>query len=107
MSLKVYGASDDLIEIVGDVKEEFLTYYDDTEEDNPRRNLAFSDGSIFRVTYGIDGGFWRFTPIKKGTLYDHKDEATNDDGDDYSDILYFKDGIKWVLMGCDLAMEEK
>jgi len=40
--LKVYGASDDLIEIKGDIREEFSRY--DSEGDY----LAFSDGTVLK-----------------------------------------------------------
>lgn len=103
MSLKVYGRSDDLIEFDGDISDEISTYLSQDAEEECKRKLAFSDGSLFTVTYGVgDGAFWRFTPIHLGNLFDHKEEAT-DDEKEYSDILYFKDGIKWALMGYELV----
>lgn len=60
--IRITGASDDLIEIEGDIREEFNVYLEDDEE----RFLAISDGTLFRVVYDKDG-IWRFTQIAKGS----------------------------------------
>ncbi len=49
----VYGASDDLIEVEGAIREEFTA-----NRDGEANLLAFSDGTLLEVTY-TDAGIWR------------------------------------------------
>jgi hypothetical protein len=89
--LKVYGASDDLIELDGnngDVNEEFGVYLDNGEA----RYLGFSDGTVLRAVYDEDG-IWRLTPIFKGTLYERKEDGVV--ASDTNDVVWFRDGVKW------------
>jgi len=94
--LKVYGASDDLIEFNGDIHEEFNWLL----SDNDVKYLAFSDGTVLRVCYDNDG-LWRLTQIYKGTLLERIDQGNVDE--DKNDIAYFKEGVKWCIGGEDLA----
>jgi hypothetical protein len=97
--LKVYGASDDLIEMDGnngDVNDEFNIY----PEDDRAHYLGFSDGTTLRVVYDEDG-IWRLTPLFKGSLYDRKEDGVV--ADDTNDVVWFKDGVKWCVCGKDLA----
>lgn len=89
MTVTVRGASDDLIEIEGDLNEEF------SGGDEPRF-LAFSDGTVLTVTYGGEG-FWRINQRRKGTAKYDKKEAT-DIVDDYSDTVTLT-GVSWVVCG--------
>jgi hypothetical protein len=74
MKLTIYGASDDLIEIEGDIDEEF----NPPEYDEPTL-LVFSDGTILKVQYGAGGdGFWRISPVVKGSAKYSKTEATDE-----------------------------
>lgn len=82
------GAGDDLIELEGELDEEFSAY--NCEEGA----IAFSDGTLMNVKYDEDG-IWRFTLIAKGSLYDHKEEG--DVIEDTNDIVYFKFGLKWCV----------
>ncbi len=59
----VTGASDDLIEIAGELEEEFNSI------DCSDGVMAFSDGTLLDVEYDEDG-IWRFRLRFKGTLYD-------------------------------------
>lgn len=96
MPLKVYGASDDLIEIEGDFREEDGCYACLDDEHDPHY-LIFSDGTILTIIYGKDiGGIWEIKLISKGSLFDRIDVCLDDEADIYSDIAYFKDGIKFV-----------
>jgi hypothetical protein len=61
--LIIYGASDDLIEVEGSLREEFGTYLDLPSDSV---YLAVSDGTLLRVRYDEDG-IWRFTPIVIGS----------------------------------------
>lgn len=103
--LKVYGSSDDLIEIEGEPAkgepfDEFGCYgrFDDDEG-----FLSFSDGTVLSVKYN---GQWLFRVKQKGDLFDHKDDATDDDSN-YSDVAYFKDGVKWAMLGTHYAFGKK
>lgn len=107
-----YGASDDLIEIEGDVREEFTAY-----EPDPDSVLAISDGTLLGVEYD-DDGVWRFKLIEQGqgSAYNHEapaehegelpgyaEEASIGTAPDYSDVVWLdnerEDAFKWVVLG--------
>lgn len=85
---KLTGASDDLIEIEGEIREEFSDY------DCSNGRIAFSDGTLIGVNYSNEG-IWRFNLIVKGSLYLGKEEGNVDE--DINDVVYFKEGLKWVV----------
>lgn len=91
----IYGSSDDLIEIEGDINEEFgfASYQDDRDT----AYLTFSDGTVLCVFYD-DGGIWRITRRAKGTAEYKKEEATNPNTD-YSDRVTLKGNVDWVVFG--------
>lgn len=98
MRVTVTGASDDLIEIDGDIREEFNVYFKDDEQDF--RLLAFGDGTILRVVYDKDG-IWRITRLTAGTA-----EMTKVDGDvvkDTFDEVTLTGDLKWVVLGKEWA----
>jgi hypothetical protein len=97
VSLIVYGASDDLVEVDGDVREEF------NPGDGPSY-IAVSDGTVLRITYD---GQWHVTRLVAGsTTYQH-DAATAEDGDPredgspcYSDrVILSGVPVSWVVFG--------
>lgn len=91
--ITVYGASDDLIEVVGAIQEEFGAWSSDDETSA----LAFSDGTVLSVRYD-DQGFWRVNRIATGSAsYEHR-EAT-DERTDYSDRVTLRGDLRWVLLG--------
>lgn len=93
MKITIRGASDDLIEIEGDIKEEFNHYNDDEPA-----YLAVSDGTLLAVRYGGDGrAFWRITPLFYGAAAYSKREATDEDKD-YSDVVTLQGEIKWIAI---------
>jgi len=92
--IKIYGESDDLIEIDGHICEEFSRF--DSEGDY----LAVSDGTVLRIVYDNDG-IWRVSLVFRGSLFDHIDQGSVEK--DINDIAYFKDGVKWIVCGKDLA----
>jgi len=98
--ITVYGASDDLVEIEGDVREEF-SYRGGQEDDSTY--LAFSDGTVLSIRYDNDG-IWRIAPVCRGVAELKIEQAPADDEDNYSDQATL-DGVKitWVLYGVDLA----
>lgn len=58
--IKIYGSSDDLIEIDGDIRGEF--YLQNSDENS---YLGLSDGTLISVLYDSDG-IWRFNVLRKG-----------------------------------------
>lgn len=95
--IEISGYSDDLIEIDGDISEEFNAYGDD---EGPL--LAFSDGTVLRITYG-DAGIWRIVPVKTGSGELFITQAPEDDGDNYSDKAVLTGDVKWVVRGLEMA----
>jgi hypothetical protein len=100
VGLVIYGASDDLVEVEGDVREEF------NPGDGPSY-LAVSDGTVLRIAYD---GRWRIDRIAEGgaAVYEHilaeADEGHRDDAHStpaYSDVVMMDDHIrlKWVVFG--------
>ena len=85
---KLTGCIDDLIEIEGEIVDEFSDYY------CSNGRIAFSDGTLISVNYD-DEGIWRFNPIVKGSLYLGKEDGCVNE--DTNDVIYFKEGIKWVI----------
>ena len=88
----VYGASDDLIEIEGDISEEI------SPNDESPAKLAFSDGTVLSVVYDADG-CWRVTRVVAGTATMEKVEAEGPDSKNYSDRVTLTGDIKWVVAG--------
>lgn len=90
--LRIYGASDDLIEIEGDLTEEFSP---PGNEEDPSY-LAFSDGTVLSIAY--TGGFWRINRVAVGGATYTKTEGMDED-DDYSDVAVLDGPITWVVFG--------
>lgn len=94
MSTKIYGASDDLIEVEGDVNAEG---YGGDDYDSL---MACSDGTVLVIKYGKPGAaIWAITVKIQGALFDRFETGTNEDAKIYSDIVHFKDGLQWVWIG--------
>lgn len=94
-SVEVYGASDDLIEVEGDIREEF------THGNDGADYLAFNDGSVLSVEYTADG-FWRINRAAEGVAQYEKVEAIDADGAAYSDkvTLTIPDLARWEWVVC-------
>lgn len=91
MTLKIYGSSDDLIEIAGDFIEEFGHYSDDPAY------LAFSDGTVLRCEYD---GYWRFALHSAGSAgFKFTPAADTNDGYCNSDIIELQGTFRWVVFG--------
>jgi hypothetical protein len=89
-SITVYGASDDLIEVEGDLREEFdgsegVTYF------------AFSDGTVLSIEFG-GKGMWTIRRLVEGTASYSQHDATDVD-DDYSDRATLDGDIRWLVCG--------
>ena len=100
---KIYGASDDLIEIEGQINDELNVYLKDDEE----LPFSVSDGTKGLIKYD-DEGQWRINVLDAGTLCIKKIAAVGDDAahageaagcSSYSDVLILGAGVEWVKIG--------
>lgn len=97
---KIYGRSDDLIEFNGDITGEVGCYGTDDQEKGVL--VICSDSTLLEVKYGKDDlGIWEVKCIKKGNLFDRIDPCTDENAETYSDIAYFKPGLKWAYAAKD------
>lgn len=92
MKLKIEGASDDLIELKGDLSEEF-NHYTAGDEEKPAY-IAFGDGTLLNIVYDKNG-IWRITTIVKGTAKFTKTEGIV--SEDTNDIVELEGDLKWCL----------
>lgn len=100
MGLTIYGHSDDLIEIEGDVSVEFsCPRFDDGTDQG---FLAFSDGTILRITY-TNEGIWRIGLVAKGAGTPFIVQAPENDEFIYSDICTLEGDYTWVVLGTESA----
>lgn len=90
--IQISGASDDLIEIEGDITEEFYAIADDRPY-----WLAFSDGTVLSIHYGAEG-IWRIAQYVKGSAKFELTQGTNTD-DDYTDRATLTGDVGWVVYG--------
>ena len=97
MSVTVYGASDDLIEVDGDVTEEF---YASNDEDLVY--LAFSDGTVLKVLFDAEG-IWRITHKRRGSSEVEIIQCPPEQDDVYSDRAVILGGVQWVVYGNQIA----
>lgn len=98
----IYGASDDLIEVEGDIHEEFSwpgwKLGGGSEES---ALLAVSDGTILRVRYDVEG-CWRIERIAVGAaIYQHTPATSPKD--DYSDRVTLTGDVTWIVLGNEMA----
>ncbi len=91
----VTGASDDLIEIDGELEEEFNAY------NCSDGTMAFSDGTLLNVDYD-EYGIWRFTPLFKGNLFEKIVVGSIEK--DTNDEVYFKNGLKWCVFSVEMQV---
>lgn len=77
--VKVYGESDDLVEIEGSSywEDEIGCYKKDVR-------IWFCDGTVIRIR----GGIWRIEVEAHGTEKHRLDVYSGEDEDDYSDVFY-------------------
>lgn len=98
--VQVYGASDDLVELEGDIREEFTG---SATDDSEGALLAFSDGTVLRVRY-TEAGVWRITPVAVGRAFIGIDQAPEDDESNYSDRASLREGVMWAVFGTGVAV---
>jgi hypothetical protein len=97
VSITVYGHSDDLIEVEGDIHEEF-----DIDHDGHGKLFGFSDGTIIQVEW-TKVGIWRITPMIKGSGELTIIQAPVDDDSNYSDRATLDADVRWVMRGSNLV----
>ncbi|MBZ0270558.1 hypothetical protein K8I61_00865 [bacterium] len=97
-AVTIRGASDDLIEVEGDINEEF-NHYGSCDDNAEPRYLAFGDGTVLSITYGVGGGFWRINRVRAGSAVYEKQEATDENSDDYSDRVTLTGELGCVVFG--------
>jgi hypothetical protein len=99
--LTITGASDDLVEIDGDISEEF-NWTAAGDDDTEQRFLAVSDGTLLRVRYDEDG-IWRLTTVVQGSSAAEKIEGVA--ADDTNDVVTLEqpDPFAWVVFGDAVA----
>lgn len=99
--IKIHGASDDLIEIDGDIREEFNPPYDAEHS-----LVACSNGVLLRIAYTDDGdGIWRITPLL-GADQVSIWQCPLDDEESYSDIATISGPLVWVALCTDYAKKD-
>ena len=100
MTTKIYGASDDLVEFDGNVTGEVGCFGTDDQEHGVL--IVCSDGTLLEIKYGkADMAVWGITLIKSGELFEKIEPCNDEDAAPYSDIAYFKDGLKWAYAAKD------
>lgn len=85
-TVKVYGASDDLIEVEGPpaVSDEF-------SGGDKQKFVGFSDGTVLSIVYA-DDGCWRLSRVAEGTADYAHTPAVGQDDDEYSDVVTLTGG---------------
>lgn len=88
----IYGASDDLIELEGQLNEEFNPSY---QRKTPSL-LAFSDGTLLEMWYDNDG-IWRIKQLIAGiSAYTHEAGSIADDTPDKVTLM---GDLRWCVLG--------
>lgn len=91
----ITGASDDLIEVRGELYDEFNSFLCE------KGIVSFSDGTLLRVKYD-DDGIWRFETIFKGALF--KERIEGEIEEDTNDEVYFHSGLKWCVFSDEMQV---
>lgn len=102
--ISVYGVSDDLIEVEGDIREEF------SNPEGKPGYFAFSDGTILAIFYSNEGT-WRIQVLSTGpnsnvTVKPAEQRQIEEGPDVYSDrarIEFVGGPIKHVVFGTEYA----
>lgn len=101
MSITIYGASDDLIEVEGDVDEEFSALGDD---EGTGGLIVTNLGDVVQVAYDRHG-IWRITPLAGSAVINHC--LGDGEGSDYSDRCVIEGDVEWVVFGSLMARRKK
>jgi hypothetical protein len=77
--LKIYGRSDDLIEVEGAAQEEFHAKHGEPSY------IKVAGGYLFKVEYDTDG-IWRIKVVKTPNAVNHE-HTPAEETDSYSDVI--------------------
>lgn len=102
--ITIYGASDDLVVVNGDISEEF-GYDGNTEVLAGDRGdlLGFSDGTLLRILRDSEG-VWRITRLRTGAAAFALVQGDEDNGTDRATL----DGdVAWVVHGSSFASKRR
>lgn len=81
--LKIYGCSDDLVEVEGTTTE-----HDEIGCFDSIVIIIFTDGTRIRVSYPKEGlAVWKIEVLEEGTAHSELTICTDEDADIYSDIF--------------------
>ena len=102
-TIYIWGCSDDLAEITGDLKDEYYV--------NDSFSVVFSDGSIVNACYDNDG-FWRLSSSEcklDATHYEAGSDFAIDvtNGRDYTDVICVQGDFDWVTVSSHITMVEQ
>jgi hypothetical protein len=86
--ITIYGASDDLIEVEGDIREEF-----GHDGEHPAL-LAISDGTLLRVVHDAEG-VWRISTVRKGSAA--ITHVPGQDDREHTDKVTLDGVVSWVV----------
>lgn len=101
--IKVYGVNDDLIEIEGDITEEFSI---NVAETNSGIVIGFSCGTLIKIVLGEET-IWRISVLKNGQANIEHYTGTDPDTD-YSDILTLENvSVDWILKGTSYIFKNR
>lgn len=88
-TVTLYGASDDLIEIEGDLREEWgIRLFRDTDV----VHVAASTGTLLRFAYAV-GGVWRITVLDRGGA-----EVTHVSEEAGDRVTLTSSSLRWLLV---------
>jgi hypothetical protein len=86
------GHSDDLVELDGDIREEWTSY-------GEQAVVVFSDGTVLEIEFK-NPGVWRITTLASGGADLAIEQAPADDEDNYSDKATLSGDIRWAIFTC-------
>lgn len=86
--IKIYGTSDDLIEVDGAIRAEFPVT--DTGDDGVL--LVVSNGVVLRIRYHA---FWSIEHVAGAAV--EFERCSGDDEDNYSDVATITDPVSWIV----------
>ncbi len=92
--IRIYGHSDDCIEIEGDIREEVQPPGDDNGV-SEFGFIACSNGTVVKISYGGEGE-WRINEIVRGSTPCTIEPPI---GDSYTDVATIEGAISWIVIG--------
>ena len=97
MKVKIYGRSDDCIEVDGDIHDEYSAY-------DGWKWLHFGDGTVVKIGYAMEdapkGKGWHIEVVAKGTAVATALPPEMEDDEHYTDVLQIE-GDLWRVRCCD------